>query len=149
MTEPTGQADPVVVEVAIAAPREVVWEALTAPGSIADWWGEHVSFDARPGGRLVERWTDPGGRDVVTSGQVVLAVAPRELELTWSDGDWPAQTLVRVVLEKTAGGTRLRLTHSGWEHLPASRRQALIGDHASGWSRHMASLAGCAERMAP
>ena len=77
-----------------------------------------VSLDARPGGRLTERWTDDGGREVITSGEVVRLAAPRMLELTWADDDWDGSTRVLFQLAQATDATRLTLTHSGWEALP-------------------------------
>src|SRR3712207_1754572 len=79
-------ADRIVVNAQIGAPRDSVWRALTEEERIAQWWGGYVSLDARPGGRLTERWTDDGGREVTTYGEVVRLAAPRMLELTWADG---------------------------------------------------------------
>lgn len=133
-------ADRIVVNAEIAAPRDAVWRALTEEARITEWWGSYVSLDARPGGRLTERWTDDGGREVVTSGEVVRLAAPQMLELTWADDDWDGSTRVLFQLTQAADATRLTLTHSGWEALPSSSRERLIHEHASGWSRHMANL---------
>ena len=140
----SAQTQPIVLTVEIDAPPESVWQLLTDQQAIADWWGDHVSLEARPGGRFLERWTDPAGRSVVTRGEVVGLTAPRELELTWADEDWPAQTRVRFVLEKVGNATRLTLTHDGWEGLPGPRREELVSEHAAGWSRHLARLASLA-----
>ena len=71
-------ADRIVIRVEIGAPRDRVWQALTDEERIVQWWGDHVSLDARPGGRLTERWTDAGGREVAR------LIALRTLELTWA-----------------------------------------------------------------
>ena len=140
-TDMSAETEPIVLTVDIDAPPESVWQLLTDPPRIADWWGDHVSLEARPGGRFLERWTDPAGRSVVTQGEVVRLAAPRELELTWADDDWPAQTRVRFVLEEAGNATRLTLTHDGWEGIPALRREELVREHAAGWSRHLDRLA--------
>ena len=133
-------ADRIVVNAQIGAPCDSVWRALTEEERIAQWWGGYVSLDARPGGRLTERWTDDGGREVITSGEVVRLAAPRMLDLTWADDDddWDGSTRVLFQLAQAADATRLTLTHSGWEALPAPSRESVIREHASGWSRHMA-----------
>ncbi len=134
-------ADRVVVRAEIRAPRELVWRSLTEEERIAEWWGDHVSLEARPGGRFTERWTDANGREVVTSGRVVLMDASQTLELTWADEDWDELTRVLFRLEEAADDTtRLTLEHSGWEGFPVSAREGLVRTHASGWSRHMANL---------
>ncbi len=134
-------ADRVVVRAEIRAPRELVWRSLTEEERIAEWWGGYVSLEARPGGRFTERWTDAGGRKVVTSGGVIRMEAPRTLELTWADEDWGEPTRVLLRLEEAADDTtRLTLEHSGWEAFPLSAREPALRAHASGWSRHVASL---------
>jgi uncharacterized protein YndB with AHSA1/START domain len=87
MIDVTTGTDRIVICAQIDAPRDRVWRALTEEELIAEWWGSYVSLDRRPGGRLTERWTDAGGREVVTSGEVLRLIAPRTLELTWADGD--------------------------------------------------------------
>ncbi|MDP9475299.1 MAG: SRPBCC domain-containing protein [Actinomycetota bacterium] len=140
-------ADRIVIRVEIGAPRDRVWQALTDEERIAQWWGDHVSFDARPGGCVTERWTDAGGREVVTSGEVVRLIAPRTLELTWADDDWDEPTRVLFRLDEAADdATRLTLEHSGWEAFPPSTREELVRTHASGWSDHMANLAAYSAR---
>jgi len=108
---------------------------------VAEWWGDHVSFDARPGGRLTERWTDTVGREVLTSGEVVRLTAPRTLELMWADDNWDETTRVLFRVNEAAGATRLALEHSGWGAFPSPVREELVHAHASGRSHHMANLA--------
>ena len=132
--------DQIVICAQINVPRDRVWRALTEEEQIAEWWGGYVSLDARLGGRLTERWTDAGGREAVTSGEVIRLTAPRTLELTWADDDWDESTSVLFRLEEAASTTRLTLEHWGWEAFPSSLREELIRAHASGWSRHVANL---------
>jgi uncharacterized protein YndB with AHSA1/START domain len=135
-------ANLIVVCAEIGAPRELLWRALTEKGRIVEWWGGHVLLEARPRGRFAERWTDAGGREVVTSGEVIRMEAPQTLELTWADDDWDEPTRVLFRLEETADDTtRLTLEHSGWETFPSPAREELVRAHASGWSRHVANLA--------
>ncbi len=135
-----------VVRVEIRAPRELVWRSLTEEERIAEWWGPHVSLEARPGGCLTERWTDAVGREVVTSGKVLQLIAPRTLELRWADEDWDGPTRVLLRLEGGADATRLTVEHSGWEAFPPLLREELIGAHAAGWSEHLANLAAYSQR---
>jgi uncharacterized protein YndB with AHSA1/START domain len=142
----TTGTDRIVTHAQIDAPRDRVWRALTEEEQVAEWWGGYVSLDARPGGRLTERWTDAGGREVVTIGEVVRLTAPRMLELTWADDDWDESTCVLFRLEEAADATRLTLEHSGWEAFSSSLREELISAHASGWFQHMANLAAYSAR---
>jgi uncharacterized protein YndB with AHSA1/START domain len=140
MIEVVTTDDRIVVHAKIEAPRESVWQALTEEEHIAKWWGGYVSLEACQGGSLTDRWTDDRGREVLTSGEVLWLTAPEMLELTWADDDWDTSTRVLFELAQVDEATHLTLTHSGWEALPSSRREELIREHASGWSRHMANM---------
>src|SRR5829696_967303 len=107
--------------------------------------GGYVSLDARPGGRLTERWADVSGREVLTSREVVRLGAPRTLELRWAD-DWDEPTRVLFRLEEPANTTRLMPEHSGWDAFSTSLRADRLLAHASGWSQHRASLAAYSAR---
>ncbi len=54
-------------EIVLPAPREDVWDALTDPDRLAEWFANDVDFDLRPGRRrqlpLVERRGALGDRD--------------------------------------------------------------------------------------
>jgi uncharacterized protein YndB with AHSA1/START domain len=58
MIDTTTGTDRIVICAQIDASRDRVWRALTEEERIAEWWGSYVSLEARPGGRLTERWTD-------------------------------------------------------------------------------------------
>lgn len=141
--------DRIVIRLELPATAGAVWEVLVDPRHIAGWWSDYVRLEARPGGQLVERWSD-GSREVTTSGRVTHVDPPQLLELTWAEDDWPAETQVEFSLteEGEARRTELVLVHSGWESLPGSRRGALIRNHAAGWSHHMKNLADYVAELA-
>ena len=132
--------DRIVVRIKLPATAGTVWQALVDPSHIGGWWGDYVSFEARPGGRLVERWSN-GTREVTTSGRVIHVEPVQSIELTWADDDWPAETQVAFNLSEEARQTELVLTHSGWDSLPTRERAALMRHHAAGWSHHLQNLA--------
>jgi uncharacterized protein YndB with AHSA1/START domain len=136
------------IEVDLAVPPMRAWTVLTERQHIANWWGEHVNLQARPGGTLRETWTD-GARRVVTAGLVTRCEPPSALELTWADDDWPGETRVAFHLAARGDRTRLVLDHAGWEMHPADRRSELIDAHASGWSRYLVRLAEYATQGRP
>lgn len=88
-------------EIVVPEPPEEVWEALTEPERLEEWFATEVELDARPGGEGVFRWGDGEERRAV----VREADEPRRLVLDWDDGgevvlelaEAPAGTLVRVV----------------------------------------------------
>lgn len=148
MHEEGGESARILLTVEIPASRERVWWALTDPEAIVAWWREGVSLDARAGGAFVERWRDASGREVVTSGRVLGAEPPSELDLSWADDDWEAETRVHVRLEDVDGRTRVTLVHDGWDAFAPRERERLMREHAAGWSAHLERLAAHAEGTA-
>lgn len=136
-------------EVSIAAPPEVVFDVVSDPAHVAQWWPDEANYaTAEPGtaGQLV--FTDHGGEKVVVEYQVVEAVPPRLFSFRWThpDGEAPTETnsfLVTFELQAAAGGTLLRMTETGyrergWE---AAQLEAVYRDHSAGWDHHLARLA--------
>ena len=139
--------DRLLVEIELAVPVAQVWAALTSPPAVADWWGDHVRLAPYVGGELCEKWTDASGRAIVTTGVVTRCDPPTSLEMTWSDDDWPGETMVLFTLQERNGDQSvLWLEHRGWHALPAERRRRLVDEHAAGWRRHLQSLRAYLER---
>ena len=94
-------------EVVFPAPREEVWEALTEPERLEEWFANDVELDPQPGGTGVFRWDDGEERHAV-----VREIEPGErLVLDWDD-----QGEVAFTLEEVPEGTRLlvRETSPEW-----------------------------------
>lgn len=134
---------PVVCTVEIAAPRERVFELFTVPERLVEWWPDAVTFEAREGGRVHLEFE---GRGTV-SGTVTRFDPPGTLGFTWVRGVAPdVVTQVDVELsELEDGGTRVVLTHSGWEAVPEEEVAEWRGIHEAGWRHFLALLCDLAE----
>jgi uncharacterized protein YndB with AHSA1/START domain len=98
-----------------ASPAEV-WEALTEPERLEEWFASEVSLDARPGGEGVFRWGDGDERRAV-----VREIEPEErLVLDWEDDGQ-----VVLELEEVDGGTRLHVTETSPDWSTALELHAL------------------------
>lgn len=93
-----------------AAPRDLVFAALTTPALLQRWYAELVSaeLDLRPGGnwRIVTR--RPDGREIGQRGTFREIEAPSRMVQTehWEDWD-PGEVLVTTELTEAAGITTL------------------------------------------
>src|SRR5438105_13519736 len=96
------------VEREIVVPEEPdeVWESLTDPERLEEWFANDVELDARPGGEGVFRWDDGEERHAV----VEQVEAERRLALRWDDGGE-----VELLLEEADEGTRLLVTETAPE----------------------------------
>jgi uncharacterized protein YndB with AHSA1/START domain len=135
----------IVIDIEIEAPPERVFDAWTDPAQLAQWWGDDSVYrtrnwqvDSRPGGR----WScegSGGGGDMegpfAVHGEYTVLERPHRLGFTWTP-TWEEgrTTSVLIELTPTAGGTRLRLTHTGFATVESQE-----GHHA-GWKRVLAWL---------
>jgi uncharacterized protein YndB with AHSA1/START domain len=126
----TGQ---VLASVAVAAPLERVFQALTS-SELLDWWVRPGVFDTREWTgdvRVGGRWRAAGvgnGRPYVLEGEFLAVDSPHKLVHTWHPAGAPgASTTVTYLLEQLDGGTRLTLRHTGF----ASRETC--ANTAIGW----------------
>lgn len=111
----------------LPVPPERVWSALTTPGELAAWLMEN-DIVAEVGRDFEFRGAPRGTWDGVVHCTVTEVVVNERLAYTWrSDA---LDTVVSWTLERTARGTRLRLTHSGFAGV---RGVALSFVLARGW----------------
>src|SRR2546423_3832191 len=99
-------------EVVVPAPPKEVWQALTEPERLKEWFANEAELDARPGGEGVFRWGDGEERRAV-----VREVDEAErLVLDWDDGG-----SVAIELETVEARTLVRLRESAPDLPPAPR----------------------------
>jgi uncharacterized protein YndB with AHSA1/START domain len=95
-------------ELTLPAPPEEVWEALTDPERLAEWFANEVELDPRPGGRGVFRWENGETRTAV-----VEEVDPeRRFGFRWTD---EGEGEVAFDLEEVDGGTKVTVRESTGE----------------------------------
>lgn len=96
-------------ELVLPAPPEEVWEALTDPERLKEWFANEVEWD---GDELVYRWDDGEER----RARIEESDEPRRLGFRWSDPDGD-ESQVTFELEEAEEGTRLTVTEgsgAGW-----------------------------------
>ena len=90
-------------EIVLPAPREEVWEALTDPERLAEWFANEVDFDLRPGGGASFRWSNGEER----SATVTEVDLERRLAFEWDD-----EGEVEFTLDDDVDGTRLTVVET-------------------------------------
>jgi uncharacterized protein YndB with AHSA1/START domain len=116
-------------EVVFEAPLEEVWQALTRPERLQEWFANDVELDLRPGGAGVFRWDDGSLRHAVVED----VEEERRLAFRWSD-EGGAESRVELALDDAPDGTRLTVTETATAGVQAN---ALAGE----WSWGVALLA--------
>ncbi|MGB6619519.1 MAG: SRPBCC domain-containing protein [Xanthobacteraceae bacterium] len=139
--------DAIVEEIAIKAPAERIFNALTDPAARVKWWGRKDRFettamdsDLRPGGPWTMRGIGMGGKPFTITGVYRIVGRPRAIAFTWLP-DWDeeaTETLVRFDLDERDGVTTVRVTHSGFASAGSRARH-------QGWPQILSWLQGYAE----
>lgn len=132
------EAGTVKAEIEIAVAPERVFRSLTDPTELAAWWGSDDMYrthdwkvDLRPGGKWSARARGADGSEMTIDGEYLEVDPPRRLVYTWRPSwDDYAVTTVRYDLTATTTGTRLTVTHTGFE----DRAMAAAGT-GEGWKR--------------
>jgi uncharacterized protein YndB with AHSA1/START domain len=90
-------------EIVFPVTRGELWEALTDPERLEDWFANEVEVDLRPGGAASFRWSNGEERHAT-----VTTVAPEErLSFAWEDDGE-----VEFTLADAAEGTRLTVVET-------------------------------------
>ena len=92
MSEPQTEAERVTVECALDAAPEKVWRALSIP-------------------EYRDAWLLPDGDAERFTAEVVEAVPPHRLRLSWREGDADGELVTFTLTATPDGGTWLRLVH--------------------------------------
>ena len=103
----------------LAAPRELVFDAITKPEHFAVWFGtaaidvpsDTLSMDVRPGGEFRAVMVLPDGNRINWGGEYIEVDPPARLAMTLSDNPGEYAGLpVLFDLEEIATGTRLTIS---------------------------------------
>jgi uncharacterized protein YndB with AHSA1/START domain len=127
-----------------------VWRALTDYREFGEWFRIKLDGPFLPGQISRGHITYPGYEHLKWEA-VVQAVEPERLfSFTWHpyavhpeiDYSKETPTLVEFRLEKTAAGTLLLLTESGFDKIPSDRRLEAFRRNDGGWTEQMKNIEG-------
>jgi len=130
------------------APVSRVWRALTDYREFGEWFRVALEGPFVAGQTARGQITWPGYEHLVWEA-VVQKMEPETLfSFTWHpyavdqsvDYSKEAPTLVEFRLEKSAMGTMLTLTESGFEKIPAHRRAEAFRMNDGGWAQQMTNI---------
>ena len=135
-------------EIRVEASPDVVYEVISSPEHLREWWPDDAELEAKPGAvGSVSFGTSP---DVdVVALTVVEADPPRRFSFRWDyDGEVPTaenSLLVTFDLVPAGSGTLLRFAETGWDE--AARSDEDYNDHVSGWNVFLPRLAPYVDRL--
>jgi uncharacterized protein YndB with AHSA1/START domain len=123
----------------ICARPSIVFEALTTPDGIAQWWGPDAGpvllaeTDVRVGGRFRVRFRMLDGAEHESAGEYLDVVEPKRLVMSWQwtsggvSDEGGEVSRIEIDLKHIDSGTEIRFTHA------RLKTQASQVSHEQGW----------------
>jgi len=132
----------------LKAPVSRVWRALTDHREFGRWFGVKPERPFVAGQITRGPITHPGYEHLIWEVVVQKMEPERLFSFTWHPYaidpkmDYSAETptLVEFRLEKSASGTLLVVTESGFDNIPANRRLEAFRMNDSGWTQQMKNI---------
>jgi uncharacterized protein YndB with AHSA1/START domain len=147
--ENTSDLDVVRCELFIAAPAGRVFQAITDPRQLPQWWGNQGMYrvtklesDLRPHGKWSSSGVMTNGDAFTVSGEYLEIDPPRLLVQTWMASYMTdLVTTVRWELTPQNNGTLVKITHRGF----AGKTDA-AKSYGGGWKRVLGWVQGFVEK---
>ncbi|GCD95714.1 SRPBCC domain-containing protein [Embleya hyalina] len=135
-------------EIHIDASPEVVFDVVSSPEHLREWWPDEAEFPAVPGGEgRIGFGNCAEGDGTWMRFTVVEAVPPRLFSFRWThpEGEPAASgnsNLVVFALEPAGTGTLLRMTESGFRERgwDEAKIAAEYAEHTTGWDHYLPRL---------
>ena len=136
----------------LKASVSTVWRALTDHREFGEWFRVKLDGPFEPGRVARGHVTYPGYEHYKWEATVQKMEPERLFSFTWPhpksfekedsplDYSEEPSTLVEFKLEKTANGTLLLLTESGFDKLPTDRRLEAFRRNEGGWTEQMKNI---------
>ena len=137
---PNSSTDRIEKTIVLEAPRSKVWRALTDSKRFGEWFRANVEVPFVAGQRAYGAITYPGYEHLRFEVVVEQMEPERLFSWRWQPGGDPdvdpaePTTLVVFVLEEVPEGTRLTVTETGFDRIPAERRGKADRQNEAGWT---------------
>ena len=155
--------------VELRAPIARVWKAISEPGEFGKWFGVDLEGEFAPGRTIKGTWRGGFNEEMIMEAQKKSGLKPAKIKIPgprapfgiiqgiepekyfsflWTpfgidaeaDPEREEKTLVEFRLEPAAGGTLLTIAESGFEKIPAHRRQRAYIMNQGGWAAQAENL---------
>ena len=141
-------------ELHIEASPEVVFDVISSPEHIRDWWSAETEVEPVAGSTSELRWRDEvSGRVDVVPITVIDVQPPRRFSFRWTQGPGELPTpsnslLVTFELSPSGTGTVLRLTETGFRERgwDIAVVEEAYHEHVTGWDFYLPRIAERAAR---
>ena len=141
-------------ELHIEAEPDVVFEVISRPEHLREWWPDDARLDEGSGAQGELIWNGDQGSSVTVPIKVVRVEPPHLFQFRWAyeAGTEPSESnsfLVTFELEPSSGGTRLRFSETGFREQgwQVAQLEAAYHEHAEGWDLFLPRLKAYVPRV--
>jgi uncharacterized protein YndB with AHSA1/START domain len=141
-------------EIHIDASPEVVFDVVSNPAHVRQWWPDEANYEPTPGNRGTVVFNNKGGERFETAFEVVDAIPGRLFSFRWTQplgepGSAQNSLLVTFEMVPEGDGTLLRMSETGyserdWE---STVMEETYRNHTSGWDYFLPRLASYAAQQ--
>ena len=132
----------------LEAPVARVWRAITDYREFGDWFKVALEAPFAVGQEARGSVTHPGYEHITWRAVVTDMTPMKRFAFTWfpyaidpnQDYSGETPTLVEFLLEDTGNGTLLVIRESGFENVPAHRRDEAFRMNATGWTQQIRNI---------
>ena len=141
-------SDRIEKKIELKAPVSRVWRAITDHREFGEWFRVKIDGPFKQGQVSTGQVTYPGYEYLKWEAVVQKMESEKLFSFTWhpaavdakKDYSKEPSTLVEFRLEKTANGTRLTVTESGFDKIPSERRLEAFRMNEGGWEIQMKNI---------
>ena len=142
-------SDRIEKQVILKAPPARVWQALSNAEEFGQWFGVNYAGQSFVEGRdAAGRMTNPDFSDFTMTVTIERMVPERLMSFRWrpypldQTRDYSAEpkTLVEFTIEPHGEGTLLRVSETGFDGIPADRRDEAFRMNEGGWEAQMEQI---------
>jgi len=135
-------------ELYIDAAPEIVFDVISKPEHVAQWWPDNADYQVVPGAVGEITFGDRGRGEKRECIAVIEVDRPRSFSFRWThpagdEGGAGNSLLVTFELVPTGAGTTVNFVETGFRELgwDAAATEALYNDHISGWNLFLPKIA--------
>ncbi len=140
--------DKIEKQITLRAPRTKVWRALTDASQFGTWFRVKLDQDFKLGQRVTGKITVPGFENIQFAIDIDTIDAEQRFAFRWHpyaidpnvDYSKEPPTRVEFQLSEVADGTHLTVVESGFDKLPASRRDEAFRMNGNGWAAQLQNI---------
>ncbi len=144
----TTTTDRIEKTIVLRAPRSKVWRALTNAEEFGTWFRVKLQGNFVAGQTIRGNITNPGWEHIQLEATVETIEPETRFSYWWRpyaldpkvDYSSEPKTLVEFRLEDVVDGTKLVVTESGFDGIPAWRRDEAFRMNSNGWAAQLENI---------